>query len=55
MAAQDYVTDIERMEAARFCETLVQYLLTNPHGVTTQKTNTDIFTAVSTSDLVHHR
>jgi hypothetical protein len=30
------------------------YLPTSPHGVTTQKTNTDIFTAVRISNLVMH-
>jgi hypothetical protein len=28
------------------------YLSTSPHGVTTQKTNSDTFTAVRTSDLI---
>jgi hypothetical protein len=28
------------------------YLPTSPYGVTTQKTNIDIFTAVRTSDLI---
>jgi hypothetical protein len=30
------------------------YLPTSPHGVTNQKTNTDIFTAMGTSDLTYY-
>jgi hypothetical protein len=29
------------------------YIPTSPHGVATQKTNIDIFTAVKTSDLIY--
>jgi hypothetical protein len=35
-----------------FSETLVSTYLLNPHGVTTQKTNTEIFTALITSNLI---
>jgi hypothetical protein len=30
------------------------YLTTNPHGITTQKSNIDIFTAVRTSNLTQY-
>jgi hypothetical protein len=30
------------------------YLPTNPHGITTHKTNTDIFTAMRTSNLIKY-
>jgi hypothetical protein len=40
------------METVSFSETL--YVATSPHGVTTQKTNIDIFTAVKVSFGLKH-
>jgi hypothetical protein len=42
-----------KMEATYPSETMIVYLPSSPHGVTTQKTDFDIFTAFRTSNLIH--
>jgi hypothetical protein len=42
-----------KLEALCSTETLIMRLPTSPHGVTTQKTNIDIFTIDRTSDLMY--